>query len=110
MGHFFSTVINIFGFSIRGTKEEQKILCAFDQVLETRLPLLTYEQVNPTKLGINEKPILVKIAPLKKSTRRVEQVLARSLINNYYSTNELCEISPVLGLCSKRYGVMNDYL
>lgn len=109
VGHFFSTVINIFGFNIRGTKEEHRILNALDELMGGSLNKTTFETINPSKIGINEKPtpfILTK----KPTGLFLQRRLPRSLINNYYLTNEVTEASPVLGLCAKRYGVMNDYL
>lgn len=109
LGHFFSTIINIFGFNIRGTREEHKTLQALDELLENKFEPITFEKINYAKIGMNEKPLslffqLSTIFPI------LQHISTPSLINDYYLTNELCQISPVLGLCSKRYGVMNDYL
>lgn len=109
VGHFFSTVINIFGFNIRGTKEEHKILQAFDELLEDKLEPIDFEKINFARLSMNEKPTSI-LSSTQTQYLTLHYAPVTSVINDYYLTNEICQISPVLGLCSKRYGVMNDYL
>lgn len=110
VGHFFSTVINIFGFNIRGTKEEHRIINAIHDILGSSSENMSFEVINFAKLGINEKAISLRTNYTMPTTLTVQNALSRSLINNYYTTNELCLTSPVLGLCAKKYGVLNDFL
>lgn len=104
-GYFFSTLTNIYGYSIRGTKEEWKILFALSEKLGLLLNKMLFKKIN-YRYG---REVFFFF---KKKTFKVFAVtewITKSIVNNYYTTTVLSRLSLVLSLCAKKYTKLNDY-
>lgn len=106
-GYFFSTITNIYGYAIRGTKEEWKIVLAIfenlgffcTKLIKNYNCLMSRESMFITN---KNKPILLINENSLKN--------AMSFINNYYNVTLMSRLSPILTLCSKSYVFKNDYI
>lgn len=105
--YFFSTVTNIFGRSIRGTKEGWKIVFALGELLG-----VIFEQQNVKEFSLDEEgrksPFEPNVVPF--SSFELNNSLSSSWINNYYDNTLLARISPVLSLCAKTYVSKGGYV
>lgn len=105
-GYFFSTLTNIHGYSIRGTKEEWKIFSGLMEFGGLRQILASTEDFKTFKFGR-----FLHILAIYFPRQRVEffNKIFASRILNYYSNTLLSRISPVLSLCAKVYVTAEDY-
>lgn len=109
-GYYFSTLTNIYGYFIRGTTEEWKILKSLCELLQIRVKfddiMFEFRNRNSGRLNffkLNE--VIFNAYKKKELTLACES----SRINNYYQTGLLSRLSPVLNLCSKVGTIYNDY-
>ncbi|HMP27983.1 MAG TPA: hypothetical protein PKD85_00180 [Saprospiraceae bacterium] len=105
-GYFFSTFTNIYGFSIRGTREEWKVIAALTEFIFPQ-----YNKLNKLVPKFNNVTGRLQLFSgsfvFDNFCMRKERM--GSIINNYYISDLLSRISPILTLCSKAYTVLNDY-
>ena len=105
--YFFSTVVNIAGYAIRGTKEEWRILAALLEISGSKSDEGFTKDFNQSfgrriTLSITNGPGDNYLH--EKTSRPVS-----STLNNYYENGLLPRISPILSLCARTYVKKNDY-
>lgn len=102
--NFFDTS-NHFSFKIPNTKEDWAILKALIEISTNNLNLSI--ELNFKKFFQLKKFLKAKYEPLKLFYKKTTK---RSVVNNYFSTNNVCRISPILSLASKAQNTNNNFL
>jgi hypothetical protein len=107
--YFFSTITNIFGYGIRGTQEEWKVLLAYFEHMGHKVQTIMKEI---EKIKNNTLGRLQNFDIKKKNINTFQEgryAVQYSQVNNYHERTLLDRISPVLTLCAKSYVIVNDY-